>query len=86
MLPTARHRCNMFSREAVLPGRNDSEMGPNNSLHASAYYSKYTKIWFETIKTAKTFFNHVFIFVPKLVLRLFPPFLNEWWNIGSSQN
>ena len=26
---------------AVLPGRNDVEMGPANSLHASAYYNKY---------------------------------------------
>ena len=25
---------------AVLPGRNDAEMGPANSLHASAYYSE----------------------------------------------
>ena len=25
-----------FSKEAVLPGRNDAEVGPANSLHASA--------------------------------------------------
>ena len=41
VLPTARHRCNISSKGAVLPGRNDAEMGPANSLHASAYYSKY---------------------------------------------
>ena len=26
--PTARHRCNISSIGAVLPGRNDAEMGP----------------------------------------------------------
>ena len=36
VLPTARHRCSISSKEAVLPGRNDTEMGPANSLHASA--------------------------------------------------
>ena len=41
VLPTARHRCNISSKGAVLPGRNDAEMGPANSLHASAYYSEY---------------------------------------------
>ena len=46
VLPTARHRCNISSKGAVLPGRNDAEMGPANSLHASAYYSEYKwKIW-----------------------------------------
>ena len=40
MLPTARHRCDISSKGAVLPGRNDAEMGPANSLHASAYYSE----------------------------------------------
>ena len=39
VLPTARHRCDISSKGAVLPGRNDAEMGPANSLHASAYYS-----------------------------------------------
>ena len=43
MLPTARHRCNISSNGAVLPGRNDAEMGPANSLHASAYYSEYNE-------------------------------------------
>ena len=36
VLPIAHHRCNISSKEAVLPGRNDAEMGPANSLHASA--------------------------------------------------
>ena len=27
----------------VLLGRNDAEMGPANSLHASAYYSEYNE-------------------------------------------
>ena len=36
VLPTARHRCDNSSKEAVLAGRNDAEMGPANSLHASA--------------------------------------------------
>ena len=35
-LPTARHRCNISLKRAVLPGRNDAEMGPANLLHASA--------------------------------------------------
>ena len=42
-LPTARHRCDISSNGAVLPGRNDAEMGPANSLHASAYYSGYNE-------------------------------------------
>ena len=28
VLPTARHRCDISSKGAVLPGRNDAEMGP----------------------------------------------------------
>ena len=40
VLPTARHRCRISSKEAVLPGRNDAEMGPANSFHASANYSE----------------------------------------------
>ena len=42
VLPTARHCCNT-SKEAMLPGRNDVEMGPDNSLHASAYYTAYNE-------------------------------------------
>ena len=43
VLPLARHRCDISSKGAVLPGRNDAEIGPANSLHASAYYSKYNE-------------------------------------------
>ena len=38
LLPAAHHRCDIFSKEAVLLGHNDVEMGPANSLHALAYY------------------------------------------------
>ena len=31
-----RVRCNIFSKEALLPGRNDAEIGLRNSLHALA--------------------------------------------------
>ena len=31
------HRCKISSKRAALPGRNDAEMGPANSLHASAH-------------------------------------------------
>ena len=31
------------SSVGVLPGHNDAEMGPANSLHALAYYSEYNK-------------------------------------------
>ena len=34
VLPTARHRCNISSKGAVLPARNDEDMGPTNWLHA----------------------------------------------------
>ena len=37
VLPTARHRRNIFSKKAVLPRRNDAEMDPANFLLASAY-------------------------------------------------
>ena len=40
-LPTARHRSNLSSKKPVLPGRNDAEMGPVNSLQASAQCSEY---------------------------------------------
>ena len=36
VLPTARHRCDIFSKRAVLSGCNDAEMGLANSLHASS--------------------------------------------------
>ena len=40
MLPTARHRCDISPKRAVLPGRNDAEIDPVTVLHASAYYSE----------------------------------------------
>ena len=41
MLPTVRqHHGDIFLKEAVLPGRNDAEMGPANLLRASAYYNE----------------------------------------------
>ena len=43
MLPTACHRCDISLKGTVLPGRNDAEMGPANSLHASAHYSEYNE-------------------------------------------
>ena len=43
MLPMARHRCDISSKGAVLPWRKDAEMGPANSLYASAYYSEYNE-------------------------------------------
>ena len=35
VLKMARHRCDIFSKGAVLPRRNYMEMGPANSLHVS---------------------------------------------------
>ena len=35
VLPTARYYCDISSKKAVLPVRNDAEMGLANSLHAS---------------------------------------------------
>ena len=43
-LPTARHRCDIFSKGALLPGQNDAEMSLANALHASAPYSEYKKL------------------------------------------
>ena len=43
VLPTARHRCDISSKGAVLPGRNDAEMGLTNSLHAPAHYNEYNE-------------------------------------------
>ena len=43
MLSTARYRCDIVAKGAVLPGHNDTEMGPTNWLHASAYYSEYNE-------------------------------------------
>ena len=60
VLPTARHRCGISSKGAVLPGRNDAEMGPANSLHASAYYSEYNErfdLMFCTILTIMGYYS-----------------------------
>ena len=35
VLPTACHRCDISLKGAVLPGRNEAEVGPVNSLDAS---------------------------------------------------
>ena len=43
VLPTAATAGTFSSKGAMLPGRNDAEMCPTNSLHASAYYSEYNK-------------------------------------------
>ena len=43
VLPTAGYRCNISLEKAVLPERNDAEMGLANSLHALAYYSEYNE-------------------------------------------
>ena len=43
VLPTFRLRFDISLEETVLPGRNDAEMGPANSLHVSAYYIEYNK-------------------------------------------
>ena len=43
VLPTVRSRCDISSKEAVLPGRNGAEMGSANLLHVSAYYSEYNE-------------------------------------------
>ena len=36
VLPTVRHRCDISSKVTVLPRHNDVEMGPANTLYASA--------------------------------------------------
>ena len=48
VLPAARHSCDISSKVAVLPGRNDAEMGPANSLHAlrNAASKMKDSIWF----------------------------------------
>ena len=43
VLPTVRHRSDISSKGAELPGRIDPKVGPANSLHASAYYSEYNE-------------------------------------------
>ena len=36
-------RCDISLKEAVTPGRKDAEIGPANSLRASAYNSEYNE-------------------------------------------
>ena len=43
VLPTTPHHCNISSKGNVLPGHNDAEMGPANSLQASAEYIEYNE-------------------------------------------
>ena len=43
MVPTTCQGCNISSKEVVLPGSNNAEMGPANSIHPSAEYSEYNK-------------------------------------------
>ena len=48
VLPMTRHRCNIYSKRAVLLGRNDTEMGPANSLwlrHITASIMKDLMTW-----------------------------------------
>ena len=40
VLPTARHRCDISAKVAVLPGTTTWKWAPTNSIHALAYYSK----------------------------------------------
>ena len=50
-LPMARHCCDVFSKETVLPVCTDAEMGPVNLLHDSSKYSNYIDwlIWIGTV-------------------------------------
>ena len=47
MLPTAHHRCDISSKGAALPRRNEAETDPAHSFHASALYSKYNERLFD---------------------------------------
>ena len=53
VLPTAFHQCDISSKEAMLPGRDDAELGLANSFHASAYYIEYNER-LDLIKFVKT--------------------------------
>ena len=70
VLPAARHRCDISSKGAVLPGRNDAEMGPANSLHASAYYSEYNER-FDLMLNVKKMFKVIALSVKKKLLIFF---------------
>ena len=59
MLPTARNRCDISLKGAVLPGHNDTEMGPANLLHASAQNREYN----ETFRRIHALIDHsLFLF------------------------
>ena len=62
MLPMARHHCGISSEGVVLLGRNDVEMGPAYSLHASMYYSKHNEK-FDLISFMISFRVAVFRFI-----------------------
>ena len=52
VLQTTCHRCDISLKEAVLPRRNDAEMGPANSLHAYSEYNerfdlKFLGLWID---------------------------------------
>ena len=53
VLPTAFHQCDISSKGAMLPGRDDAELGLANSFHASAYYIEYNER-LDLIKFVKT--------------------------------
>ena len=42
-MPTACHRCDISSKEAVLQRCNDAEIDSTNSLHALAFYAMFSK-------------------------------------------
>ena len=53
MLPTTRHSCDISSKEAVLPRRNDADMGPANSIH----------VWRNTANVVKNLIKTALIFL-----------------------
>ena len=53
VLPTTCHRCDISSKGAVLPGRNDAEMVPANSLHALAEYRDFKERFDESLSRVK---------------------------------
>ena len=67
---TTRHRCDVSSKGAVLPGFYVAEMGPANSLHASAYYSAYNERFDVIILNAIFYLNLSNIFLFKEVYGL----------------
>ena len=66
----ARHPCDVSSKGAVLSRHNDAEMGPANSLHASAYYSEYNERFDFMFITLFTSYIALFTSYPLLFLLL----------------